>query len=142
MGPGSSIKDRMNHPVVHVAWIDALVYAEWAGKRLPTEAEWEWAAMGGIENAKYPWGNEPVYLSYDKANFWQGSFPYKNIELDGFYRTAPVKSFPKNGYGLYDVAGNVWEWCMDKYDTFHYKKEKEAASKKQRRPFPPLEKKS
>lgn len=125
MGPGSSIKDRMNHPVVHVAWIDALVYAEWAGKRLPTEAEWEWAAMGGIENAKYPWGNEPVYLSYDKANFWQGSFPYKNIELDGFYRTAPVKSFPKNGYGLYDVAGNVWEWCMDKYDTSHYKKEKE-----------------
>ncbi|WP_258104169.1 formylglycine-generating enzyme family protein [Marinoscillum sp. MHG1-6] len=119
-GPGSSIEDRMNHPVVHIAWEDAKSYAKWAGKRLPTEAEWEWASMGGMDDVKYPWGNEPVEQAYEKANFWQGKFPYQNYALDGFERSSPVKSFPANGYGLYDMAGNVWEWCEDKYDVNLY----------------------
>lgn len=119
-GPNSGIEEKMNHPVVHVSWEDANAYAKWAGKRLPTEAEWEWASMGGLENAKYPWGNEPVESAYEKANFWQGVFPFQNHKLDGFDASAPVKSFPPNGYGLYDMAGNVWEWCIDKYDVRSY----------------------
>lgn len=119
-GPGSTIGERMNHPVVHIAWEDAVTYAKWAGKRLPTEAEWEWASMGGIEGAKYPWGDGPISEANDKANFWQGRFPHMNFALDGFERTAPVKSFSANGYGLYDMAGNVWEWCQDKYDVSAY----------------------
>lgn len=121
-GPGSNIEDRMNHPAVHIAWEDAEAYANWAGKRLPTEAEWEWAAMGGRKDTKYPWGNDPVEQASDKANFWQGKFPYQNYVLDGFERTAPVKSFPANPYGLYDLAGNVWEWCQDKYDVNAYER--------------------
>lgn len=116
-GPGSSIEGRMDHPVVHIAWEDAQAYAEWAGKRLPTEAEWEWAAMGGLNDPKYPWGNQPIESSYEFANFWQGLFPVQNTTKDGFAETAPVKSYPPNGYGLYDMAGNVWEWCADRY---HY----------------------
>lgn len=123
-GPGSNIANRMDHPVVHIAWEDAMAYAKWAGKRLPTEAEWEWASMGGIQNAVYPWGNQSIDQSYDLANFWQGVFPYNNLELDGYYSTAPVGSFPSNGYGLYDMAGNVWEWCLDKYDAQSYQSAK------------------
>ncbi|GAA5035208.1 hypothetical protein GCM10011506_28220 [Marivirga lumbricoides] len=119
-GPESTIKDRMDHPVVHIAWEDAKAYAEWAGKRLPTEAEWEWAASGGNSDAKYPWGNQPVEEAIDKANFWQGNFPYNNFEMDGYYGTAPVKSYPANKFGLYDMAGNVWEWCVDKYNIDLY----------------------
>lgn len=119
-GPGSSIENKMDHPVVHISWEDAKAYAAWAGKRLPTEAEWEWAAMGGLEDANYPWGNGSIEEAFDKANFWQGSFPYLNSVLDGFETTAPVKSFEPNGYGLYDMAGNVWEWCEDKYHAGAY----------------------
>lgn len=123
-GPQSLINDHMNYPVIHVSWEDAQAYALWAGKTLPTEAQWEWAAMGGLENTKYPWGNEPVENAYDKANFWQGFFPFENLKKDGFSEIAPVKSFSPNGYGLYDMAGNVWEWCNDKYrfDTYQMSK--------------------
>ncbi len=119
-GPGSDIKNRMNHPVVHISWLDAQAYAKWAGKRLPTEAEWEWASSSGSSDVIYPWGNEPASESSDKANFWQGYFPYENLAEDGFHATAPVKSFPPNKFGLYDLAGNVWEWCEDVYNNHGY----------------------
>lgn len=119
-GPDSNIKDRMDHPVVHVSLLDAQAYAKWAGKRLPTEAEWEWAASGGDSDVNYPWGNEDASHAQNKANFWQGFFPYENKVEDGFATTAPVKSFPPNKFGLYDMAGNVWEWCNDKYDSEIY----------------------
>lgn len=121
-GPGSSINDRMNYPVVHVSWVDAQAYARWSGKRLPTEEEWEWAAMGGLEDKKYPWGNEFDETATKSANFWQGIFPFQNLETDGFYGAAPVKSFPPNGYGLFDMAGNVWEWSQDRYYPDAYAK--------------------
>ena len=122
-GIDSSMESKIDHPVVHIAWEDAQAYAQWSGKRLPTEAEWEWASMGGLDRAKYPWGDTPVGSAYDKANFWQGKFPYHNYLLDGYAQTAPVKSFPPNGYGLYDMAGNVWEWCTDKYDANSYSRD-------------------
>lgn len=118
-GPGSSIKGREHHPVVQVTYEDAAAYAKWAGKSLPTEAEWEYAARGGLEGAEYVWGNEFAPGGQMMANTWQGEFPVRNLLLDGYLTTAPVGSFPPNGYGLYDMAGNVWEWTADWYQDHH-----------------------
>lgn len=112
-GPGSTIIDRMDHPVVHISWNDAVSFCNWAGKRLPTEAEWEYAARGGLEQKKYPWGDELTPNGEHVCNIWQGVFPKTNTHEDGYIGTAPSKSFPANGYGLYNVSGNVWEWCSD-----------------------------
>jgi sulfatase modifying factor 1 len=118
-GPGSDIGDRMDHPVVHVDHHDALAFCAWAGLRLPTETEWEYAARGGLEGKRYPWGDELTPDGRHRCNIWQGKFPVRNTAEDGHVGTAPVASFAPNGYGLYCMAGNVWEWCADWWTTEH-----------------------
>lgn len=118
-GPGSDLDGRDDHPVVHVSWHDAVAYCAWAGGRLPTEAEWEYAARGGLEQARYPWGDELTPDGEHRCNIWQGRFPVHNDVADGYRGTAPVRSFPPNGYGLYEVVGNVWEWIADRWGTEH-----------------------
>lgn len=118
-GPGSSLKGLDDHPVVQVAYKDAEAYANWAGRDLPTEAEWEFSARGGLAEAEYAWGDEFTPDGRQMANTWQGTFPFENTALDGFERTSPVRSFPANGYGLYDMIGNVWEWTADFWSATH-----------------------
>ena len=118
-GPGSNIRGLDDHPVVHVAFSDAVAYAKWAGKDLPTEAEWEFAARGGLDGAEFAWGDEFTPHDRHMANTWQGEFPRQNVNADGFERTSPVTAFPPNGYGLNDMIGNVWEWTADWYSPKH-----------------------
>lgn len=114
-GPSSDLEKLHDHPVVHIAYEDAAAYAAWAGKSLPTEAEWEFAAWGGLDGYDYAWGNELAPEGRMLANYWQGAFPSENLALDGYERTSPVGAFPANGYGLHDMIGNVWEWTQDWY---------------------------
>jgi formylglycine-generating enzyme required for sulfatase activity len=138
-GPGSNLEGRWDHPVVHVSWSDAMAYCRWAGTRLPTEAEWEYAARGGLEGQEYPWGNERNPQGKWLHNIWQGEFPQANENEDGFAQTAPVKSFPSNGYGLYDMSGNVWEWCHDWYQPDYYLNSPERSPPGPSESFDPLE---
>lgn len=121
LGPGSTNAAVGDHPVTHVAYSDVAAYAEWAGRSLPTEAEWEFAARGGLNGAEFIWGDEDTQDTEPRANTWQGRFPYENTELDGWTLTSPVGSFEANGYGLYDMAGNVWEWTDDWYEDRSHK---------------------
>jgi formylglycine-generating enzyme required for sulfatase activity len=118
-GPGSDDRGRERHPVTHVAYEDAAAYAAWAGKELPTEAEWEYAARGGLDGAMFAWGDEFAPGGQMMANTWQGEFPWQNLLTDGYEGTSPVGSFPANGHGLYDVTGNVWEWTCDSFSPRH-----------------------
>jgi formylglycine-generating enzyme required for sulfatase activity len=119
-GRGSSIDALGDHPVVHVSHHDALAYCAWAGRRLPSEAEWECAARGGLAGARYPWGDALVGDDAHRCNIWQGDFPTRNTREDGYVGTAPVRCYAPNGYGLWQVSGNVWEWCADWYDASYY----------------------
>ncbi len=125
-GPLSSLQGRERHPVVHVTFNDAEAFAKWEGKALPTEAEWEFAARGGLEDADYPWGHDLFPDGKPMANFWQGEFPWQNFLQDGFEGTSPVDAFPANGYGLHDMVGNVWEWTTDWYQPRHPEEKQKA----------------
>ena len=116
-GPQSSLEGRLDHPVVHVAWTDARAYCRWTGTRLPSETEWEYAARGGLEGVRFPWGDELTPGGQHRCNIWQGSFPDHNTLEDGYLATAPVDAFEPNGFGLHNTSGNVWEWCADWFDA-------------------------
>ena len=118
-GPQSDLQGRGDHPVVHVSWEDARAFCRWAGVRLPTEAEWEYAARSGLEHARFPWGDDLTPDGRHMANIWQGTFPSRNTMDDGYLGTNPVGAFPANGFGLVDCAGNVWEWCTDRFAREH-----------------------
>nr|WP_246568139.1 formylglycine-generating enzyme family protein [Streptomyces flaveus] len=118
-GPGSDLDGRGDHPVVHVSWGDALAFCRWEGSRLPTEAEWEYAARGGLDQKRFPWGDELTPGGEHRCNIWQGRFPFRNTAEDGYLGTAPVDAFPPNGFGLFNTSGNVWEWCADWWGTDH-----------------------
>lgn len=118
-GPGSSVNGRERHPVTHVSFEDAQAYAAWAGTSLPTEAEWEFAARGGLDGARFAWGDEELVHHRRQANTWQGEFPWQNLLDDGFYGTSPIGSYPANGYGLLDITGNTWEWTVDAWSASH-----------------------
>lgn len=119
-GPKTTIKQRWDHPAVQISWRDAVAYAEWAGKRLPTEAEWEFAARGGLTQKPFPWGDELEPAGKHAMNVWQGTFPSRNTRADGHDATAPAKSYKANHYGLYQMTGNVWEWCLDWFEARYY----------------------
>jgi len=117
-GIDSTIEGCLNHPVVHVSWNDAKAYSSWANKRLPTETEWEYAARGGLIQQRFPWGNELLINGEHQCNIWQGEFPARNTKEDGYFGTAPVDAYNSNGYGLYNMSGNVWEWCENEFKRF------------------------
>ena len=119
-GPGSTLLRREDHPVVHVSWNDSVAFAQWSGQRLPTEAEWEYAARGGLEQKLYPWGDKLRPDGEHRCNIWQGDFPNHDTADDGYAGTSPIEAFPPNGYGIYSITGNTWEWCADWFDAeFH-----------------------